>query len=124
MLTNVFVAIALLLSASSCTVIPTDTAGNRFITDTHAASVAFRSLRVEGQSTIKGQIHRTGRNPVPFGHIGYAVLDASGKVREQGRVEHSAAIRLRNTHRPSLFSIELKQPLASGERVQLIYLND
>jgi hypothetical protein len=57
---------------------------------------------------VKGQIHLTGRDPVHVGQVDYAVLDARGKVRESGSVEHSAAIRLRNAHRPSLFSINLK----------------
>jgi hypothetical protein len=113
--------LGLMLGIAACSVNPATTADNVFITDTHAAAVTFRSLRVEGQRTVKGQIHLTGRNPVHFGHVDYAVLDANGKVREQGWVEHSSAIRLRHANWPSLFTINLKQPLADGERVQLVY---
>lgn len=123
MFKRIFGVFAILLSTSACAATPVDTASN-IITDTHAAAVAFRSLRVEGQNTVKGQVHRTGRDPVRFGHVDYAVLDAKGKVRESGWVEHSSAIRLRNAHRPSLFSIDLKQPLASGEWVRLTYHTD
>ncbi len=122
------IALALLPIMTACTTHPlvADNAETLFTTNTQAAAVAFRSLRVENdangaKTTIKGQIHRTGRNPVHFGHVDYTVLDANGKVRETGWVEHSAAIRLRNTHRPSLFSIGLKQPLVAGETVQLTY---
>lgn len=69
----------------------------------------------------KGQIHRTGREPVRFGHVDYAVLDVNGKPREQGWVEHSAAIRFRNTHRPALFSIDSKRPLVANEKILLTY---
>lgn len=119
---------ALLPIMTACTTNPmvADSTETLFTTDTQAAPVAFRALRAEtgangAQTQIKGQIHLTGREPVHFGHVDYAVLDTSGKVREAGWVEHSSAIRLRNTHRPSLFSIGLKQPLAAGEKVQLIY---
>lgn len=115
-----FSAVLVAASLTACTTPATHTADNVFITDTHAAPVAFQSLRVEGQ-TVKGQIRLTGRNPVRFGHVDYAVLDASGKVREEGWAEHSSAIRLRNTHRPALFTIDLRQPLARGEQVRLTY---
>lgn len=121
----VFLAACLLTQAACASNL--DVASNTgFITDTSAASVAFRSLRVEngadGQPTVvKGQIHLTGHNPVRFGHVDYAVLDAQGRVREEGWVEHSGAIRLRQAHRPSRFSIELQQPLAQGEQVRLTY---
>lgn len=121
-LTSILPLLALTACASLSAAV-TDTA---FTTDTSAASVAFRSLRVEnsnsGQPTvIKGQIHRTGHDPVRSGHVDYAVLDAQGKVREEGWVEHSSAIRLRNVHRPSLFNIDLQQPLAQGDQVKLTY---
>lgn len=119
-------AALLLLAMTACAVTPGSGSGTTFVTDTSAAAVAFRSLRVEkgadGQPTVvKGQVHLTGREPVRFGHVDYAVADAQGKVRETGWVDHSAAIRLRNTHRPSLFSINLKQPLVQGEQVRLTY---
>ncbi|MEZ5451651.1 MAG: hypothetical protein R3E93_02355 [Thiothrix sp.] len=121
-----FLAILTLLGATACVATPHPSNDAMFITNTHAASVAFRSLRIEngtdGQPTVvKGQIHLTGRDPVYVGHVDYAVLEASGKVREQGWVEHTSAIRLRQAHRPSLFSINLQQPLAQGEKVQLTY---
>ena len=122
MFNKTFVALGLLLGMTACSVTPTTTADNVFITDTHAAAVAFRSLRVEEQNrVVKGQIHRIGRDPVHFGQVDYAVLNARGKVLEAGSVEHSAAIRLRNVHRPSLFSINLKQPLQAGDKVKLDY---
>lgn len=117
---SLFTTIVLTAGISACAIAPNDNMTNRFVTDTHAAPVAFQALRVEGQ-TIKGQIRLTGREPVRFGHVDYAVLDVNGKPREQGWVEHSAAIRFRNTHRPALFSIDLKQPLAAGEKVMLTY---
>lgn len=89
-------------------------------TDSNNHPVAFQALRSEGQ-TVKGQIRLTGLQPVHFGHVDYRVVDAHGKVTAQGTVEHSAAIKLRNSHRPSLFSIYLPQPLASGDRVYLTY---
>lgn len=117
---------ACLLTQAACASAPDSTAGTAFITDTSAASVAFRSLRVEdganGQpNVVKGQIFRTGHNPIRFGHVDYTVLDAQGRIREEGWVEHTAAIRLRQAHRPSRFSIELQQPLAQGEQVRLSY---
>ncbi len=122
------IALTLLPLMTACTPHPlvADNAATLFITNTQGAAVAFRSLRVESnandaETTIKGQIHLTGRDPVHFGHVDYAVLDTNGTVREAGWVEHSSAIRLRNTHRPSLFSIRLKQPLAVGGKVQLTY---
>ncbi len=124
--TGIFTSTLTLLALTSCTSLSAAMTDTSFITDTHAASVAFRSLRVEsntsGQPTvIKGQIHRTGHDPVRFGHVDYAVLDTQGKIRETGWVEHSSAIRLRNVHRPSLFSINLKQPLLQGENIKLSY---
>lgn len=113
-------AAAILLGVSACSTPVAPTADGFFITDTSAAPVAFQSLRVEGQ-TVRGQIRRVGRDPVHFGHVDYAVLDASGKVREQGQVEHTAAIRQRQPRQPSLFSIPLQRPLAAGEKVRLAY---
>lgn len=119
-------ALAGLLTVSACTSVPGNYNAENFITDTSHASVAFQSLRVEadasGQNTlVKGQIRRTGREPVHFGHVDYTVLNAQGAVREEGFTEHSAAIRLRDTYRPSLFNIHLKQPLQQGERIRLSY---
>lgn len=113
-------ATAFLLGVTACATPVVKTADSLFITDTTAAPVAFQSLRLEGQ-TLKGQIRRVGRDPVHFGHVDYAVLDASGKVREQGQVEHTAAIRQRQPRQPSLFSIPLKQPLTATEKVKLTY---
>ncbi len=113
-------SIVLAVSISACAIAPSNNTTTRFVTDTHAAPVAFQALRVEGQ-TIKGQIHLTGREPVRFGHVDYAVLDVNGKTREQGWVEHSAAIRFRNTHRPALFSIDLQRPLVTNEKILLTY---
>lgn len=115
-----------MMTACTTNLLVSDSTEALFTTDTRAASVAFRSLRIEtganGEKTqIKGQIHRTGREPVHFGHVDYAVLDASGKVREEGWVEHSSAIRLRSTHRPALFRIDLQQALKTGEKVKLTY---
>lgn len=122
MFKKIFLPLILMLGMTSCSIAPNTTADNVFITDTHAAAVVFRSLRVEEQnSLIKGQIHRLGRDPIHFGQVDYAVLDTSGKVRESGSVEHSAAIRLRSVRRPSLFNITLKQPLQAGEKVKLSY---
>ena len=123
-----WLAVALVPIMTACTTNPlvAKSAETLFTTNTQAAAVAFRSMRFESgangaKTTIKGQVHLTGRDPVHFGHVDYAVLDTNGKVREAGWVEHSSAIRLRNTHRPSLFSIGLKQPLTVGEKVQLTY---
>lgn len=124
--TGILTSALTLLTLTACTSLSAAMTDTTFIADTRAASVAFRSLRVEnnasGQSTvIKGQIHRTGHGPVRFGHVDYTVLDAQGKIREKGWVEHSSAIRLRDAHRPSLFSIHLKQPLLQGEKIKLSY---
>lgn len=119
--TRLLMTSVMLLGVAACTTQPlTHTAGSPFITDTQAAPIAFQSLRLEGQ-TVKGQIRRIGREPVHFGHVDYAVLDARGEVREQGWVEHTAAIRQRQPRQPSLFSIHLQQPLTDGETVRLSY---
>lgn len=123
---NILAAL-LLLSVAACANTSGPAAGTTaFVTDTSAASVAFRSLRVEsgssGQaSVVKGQLHRTSHEPVRFGHVDYVVRDAQGNVREEGWVEHSAAIRLRHAHRPSLFSINMKRPVTQGDQIQLTY---
>lgn len=119
-------ALLWLLGASACATPPASGAGVTFATDANTAPVTFRSLRVEngadGQpNLIKGQIHLTRSEPVRFGHVDYTVLDAQGRPQENGWVEHSSAIRQRNAHRPSLFSIQLRQPLSAGERVRLTY---
>ncbi|MBU0655643.1 MAG: hypothetical protein KJ914_11015 [Gammaproteobacteria bacterium] len=123
--TNILATLSL-LSVAACANTSGPAAGTAFVTDTSAASVAFRSLRVESGSSgqaslVKGQLHRTGHEPVRFGHVDYVVRDAQGNVREEGWVEHSAAIRLRHAHRPSLFSINLKQPVTQGDQIQLTY---
>lgn len=91
----------------------------RISTASNNQPVAFQAVRLEGQS-VKGQIRLTGVQPVQ-GHVDYTVLDASGKPREQGTVEHTAATKLRHSNRPALFSINLQRPLAAGESVQLRY---
>lgn len=113
-------AASVLLGVTACTTPVPHAADNTFMTDTQAAPVAFQSLRMEGQ-TVKGQIRRIGREPVHFGHVDYAVVDAGGTVREKGWVEHTAAIRQRQPRQPSLFSIHLQRPLAGGEKVRLSY---
>ncbi|MEB4590632.1 hypothetical protein VSS37_06555 [Candidatus Thiothrix sp. Deng01] len=119
-------ALLWLLGASACATPPATGAGVTFATDASTAPVAFRSLRVENSADgqpnlIKGQIHLTRSEPVRLGHVDYTVLDAQGHPQENGWVEHSSAIRLRNAHRPSLFSIQLRQPLTRGETVRLSY---
>lgn len=113
----------LLTLLSACTTHPgtPQPIDTTFITQANGISVAFRSLRMESGTTIKGQLHRTGHEPVRTGHVDYAIIDANGSIREQGWVEHSSAIRMRHTNRPSRFSISLKQPLANGEKVRLSY---
>ncbi|HRJ53186.1 MAG TPA: hypothetical protein PLE99_10480 [Candidatus Thiothrix moscowensis] len=120
MFKTTLLAASVLLGMTACATPVPDTANNTFITDTQSAPVAFQSLRMEGQM-VKGQIRRLGREPVHFGHVDYAVVDSQGNIKETGWVEHSGAIRLRHPRTPSLFSIPLKQPLKTGERVQLTY---
>ncbi|OQX07435.1 MAG: hypothetical protein BWK73_28125 [Thiothrix lacustris] len=116
-----------LLAVSACTSVAGNYSKANFVTATGSnTSVAFESLRVEadkkgGNTLVKGQIRRIGREPIHFGYVDYAVLNAQGTVRESGFVGHSSAIRIRNIYRPSLFDIHLKQPLASGEKVRLSY---
>lgn len=111
----------LLVSLSACGATPvTHDTAKLFITDTHAAPVVFRSLRVDGQ-TVKGQVRRFSSEPVHFGHIDYAVTNAQGVITEQGRVEHSGGIRARQQRNPSLFRIALQQPLQTGDKVHLTY---
>lgn len=115
-------ALMLVTGLSACVSLPESAGEGIFMTDTQAAPVAFEALRLEsGQTVIRGQVRLTGHEPVHFGHVDYAVLDRPGQVREQGWVEHSSAIRLRNTHRPALFTIRLQRAVGDGEKVRLTY---
>lgn len=112
---------ALLLNVAAGAALPSiAVADTVFSTDTHAAPVAFQALRIEAQH-INGQIRRTQHAAVPNGHVDYTIIGADGTPQTTGWVEHSAGIRSVHSHRPSLFSIPLSQPLNPQATVQLTY---
>ena len=115
-----FASALLALSLVACTATPSVNTDSQFITDTAGASIAFQSLRVEG-TTVKGQIRSLSHEPIRNGHIEYAVISANGTVREQGQAEHGASLGLRHSKRNALFSIPLRAPLATGEKIKLTY---
>jgi hypothetical protein len=115
-----FLSALLALSLVACAETPSIASRTPFITDTAGTSIAFQSLRIEG-STVQGQMRRLSHEPIHSGHIEYVVLSANGTVREQGQAEHGASLSLRHSKRNALFSIPLRAPLATGEKIKLTY---
>ena len=118
--TRSFASALLAISLVACAATPSVSTNSLFITDNAGASIAFQSLRLEG-ATVNGQIRRLSHEPIRGGHIEYAVIDANGVIREQGQAEHGASLGLRHSKRNALFSIPLHAPLATGEKIKLIY---